>query len=216
MANPKLFFYGDSHFAPHHHFPAMIKDKVSLSSIIRRKFDIGDVNIFALPGKSIDDRRFLERLNTNLGGHEGRSVHILAVGGNSIRDNLRLGESKEIIVERLQSQFMPLIRRILEQPQALLVVCSLIPSPPHEPECIEVFDLADRMLRRLASEGTRIQFLDLKVTSATKPGASRVELFADRGRRKDVHLNKEGVEHVCSRIVSCLDHLNFNYFSCAM
>lgn len=223
MANssalPKLFFYGDSHFAAHHFFPAVIRDKVSQSSICKRKFDIGELSIFSLPGKSIDHPGFFERLNTNLSAHQDRSVHILAVGGNSIRDNLRRKQSKEQIVENLRSQFMPLVRRILEQPQAILVVCSLIPSPPHEnlvPSCIEVFDLADQMLKQLANEGTRIRYLDLRVTLPSRPGAARVELFADRGRAKDVHLNRIGAEFVCSRIVSCLEHLNFNYFGCTI
>lgn len=207
----KIFVYGDSHTSSNHFFPVVFREKVSQSSKLRVNFDIDNVKIFTLPGKSINDQRFLEQLNSNLEACKTRSVHVFAVGGNSIRDNLN--QSKEQVIETMRCQFLPLIRRIENNLQAQLVICSLIPSPPHEPRCIEYFELANRMLKHLGNEGLRIHYLDFWLTKKNSPGASRVELFAERGRAKDVHLARPGVEHVCSRIVICLEHLNLKLFN---
>lgn len=210
----KIYFYGDSHLAAHHNFPAVLDDKVSHSSIINSKFDVPSIKIFSLPGKSIDDPRFYDRLCSNLVDQESRSIHFFAVGGNSVRDGLKPAKNQSCleIVSDLERHFLKLISVIKEHPQAILVLCSLIPSPPHEPRCVETFARSDQMLQQLANAGSRIRFLDLAVCQRRQPGAAKLEFFANKGRKKDLHLCQAGTEQVVQRMVSCLEHLNSNYF----
>ena len=162
-------------------------------------------------GARIDDD-FVNSVKAYLAENDGdRNLLILIIGGNNIR---RKGTGDTIL-----PYFEKIIDLVTATERAHVIICGLVPSPPHEEafSSKERFSEADALLSDLASQNEAKCTFFPTANKLCSEGKSLHKLFDDNKKYpegKDVHLNKEGAElfakHL-SEMVRNLPKEKFNF-----
>lgn len=190
--------YGDSHLCDNHYFPAEFEPRVDASGrYLKPKF-------FARGGATIGPN-VVTTLRRQL-TEAKPTVHVIAIGGNNLRRGMRadrVDEARATIKQTVQECLDLIVTangRFGTQYHHLLV-CSIIPSPEHTPEEVQVFMAANHQLQQLAqSNSSTVTFLNMDRFLRNRNKSPNLDYFSP----DQIHLNQAGAKKIAEVIFNAV------------
>ena len=196
----KNCLFASSHGCDHHHFPE------HFDSLMSGNPRFSTPEYLAIGGQKIDNH-FVENIKTYLAENDGkRNLVILMIGGNNIR---RKGSGDTIL-----PYFEDIVKQVAATERAHLIICGLVPSPPHEEtfNTKDRFSEADHLLSDLAEQNKAKCTFFPTAKYFCQEGKSVRRYYEKEG--EDVHLNSDGAKYFAQHLFDMVRNLpkeKFNF-----
>lgn len=193
--------YGDSHLCDNHFFPGEFEPRVTASGRFHKP------NYFARGGATIGPN-IVATLRRQLVDSKP-TIHVIAIGGNNLRRGMRSDR-----VEEARNTIRETVRECLDLIVAAnarfgtqyhhLLVCSIIPSPEHTPEEMQVFTTANQELKTVVqSNPATATFLHMDRFLRQRNRSPNLEFFS----QDQIHLNLAGAKKIAEVIFNAINNV---------